>query len=414
MFFLYLFLIVIFIQPQEFWPPLHGARLVIVTLGAAGFSWLFRVMGAHRVTYAQQNRLMILFWLIVTLSVIQVGWAAFVLSTFINWGKFVLIYFMMSTLIESPASLRRVMWVIVLSMAFTAWMGVQQFYGNDITGVGIGRFGRIRGIGIFDTNQLAYTCGFLLPLVFALFRLSRNPIAKGIALGAFVLYYYCIYLTGSRGGLLAGVFFFLLLFIVLTKSKRAKIAGIVFSWVLLTSLFTIAPRLQTVSAYKKDASAMGRLSVWGEALISLKSKPFGVGKDQFEDFFEISPHSSYIEVISELGVFGLFVWLALFYYCIKNLQIIIRENNGKERQLTILAQSLQISLLMYLVGSFFSGNGYYVTLIVLFALAVSLQRASRLEIFAKPQRFSFKDLRSVALLEFGIIAFIYALCRTSG
>jgi putative inorganic carbon (hco3(-)) transporter len=414
MFFLYLFLIVIFVQPQEFWAPLHGARLVIVTLGAAGFTWLFRVMGKHRISYAQQNKLMVLLWMIITLSVIQVGWASFVLTTFINWGKFVLIYFMMSTLIDSPASLRRVMWVIVLSMAFTAWMGVQQYYGTDLTGVGIGRFGRIRGIGIFDTNQLAYTCGFLLPLIYAVFRLSRNPLGKLIALGSFVLFYYTIYLTGSRGGLLAGVFFFLLLFIVLTKSKTAKMTGIVLSWLLLTFLFTIAPRMQTVSTYKEDASAMGRLSVWGEALISLKSKPLGVGKDQFEDYFEIAPHSSYIEVISELGVFGLFVWLALFYYSIKNLQTIVREFASKDRQMTVMAQSLQISLLMYLVGSFFSGNGYYVTLIVLFGLTASLQRASRLEQFARPQRFAFKDLRAIALLEFALIAFIYILCRTSG
>lgn len=414
MFFLYLFLIVVFIQPQEFWAPLQGARLVILTLAAAGFSWLFHVMGKHRICYTQQNKLMILLWGIITLSVIQVGWATYIFTTFINWGKFVLIYYMMSTLIETSSSLRRVMWVIIIAMAVTAWMGVQQFYGNDITGVGIGRLGRIRGIGIFDTNQLAYTCGFLLPMAYGLFRLSRNPLGKGMALVLFALFGYTIYLTGSRGGLLAGVFFFLLLFIVLAKSKRAKIIGIVFSWFLLTSLFTIAPRLQGVSNYKEDSSAMGRLDVWGEALIGLKGNPFGVGMDQFEDYYEIAPHSSYIQVVAELGVIGLFVWLALFYYSIKNLQMIARESAGKDRQLTILAQSLQISLLMYLIGSFFSGNGYYVTLIILWALSAALQRASRLEQFSKPQKFVRRDLRNVALMECGIIAFIYFLCRTSG
>jgi hypothetical protein len=73
---------------------------------------------------------------------------------------------------------------------------------------------------------------------------------------------------------------------------------------------------------------------------------------------------------------------------------------------------LQISLYSYLIGSFFSGNAYYVTLYILFALTVILQGLCGLEYFDKPQRFHIKDLAYIGMFEVGIVAMIHVFVRT--
>lgn len=414
---LLLFIMVIFIQPQEFWGPVLGAPLVQLTMMGVGAGWCVRLLSGRRprFLYDHQSRLMLAFWGIIAFSVVQLQWKAYILITLINWGKFVLIYYVIIGLLDSPRKIRIVLWVMCMSMLFTAWMGIQQYFGNDITGRGIGWMGRIRGIGIFDTNQLAYTCMYMAPLVVALFRMSRNFFARFILIITFSMFYYCVYLTGSRGGMLAGVFFFMLTFILHTKSKAAQITGIVITGLFLTGFMALAPRLQTLTDYEADSSAMGRINVWSEALITLKYAPLGIGKDEFKHTFKIAPHSSYIQVATELGFPGLFVWLAMFFCSLKNLTAIAERMPASHRNMIILSHALQISLYLYLLSSFFSGSGYYVTLYILLAITVAMQRVSALpEITGRGVKFTARDLIKIGIAEIVILGFIHILCKTSG
>ncbi len=409
-----LFIIVIFIQPQEFLAPFKGMPLVSYVMGAVSIGWFIHSgMDKNKASFfkSQQNILMLLFWIIIGISTVQVAWLTYTLNTFIEWGKVVLIYFLMSRIINSEKRLVTTLWVIVLCASFLAISGILLKNGIDVTGVGIGNKGRIRGIGIFGTNQLAYTLVFLTPLSFALFFITKNGGVKLFLISNFFLTYYAVYLTGSRGGLLAAVLGLGMMFIVFAKKNSTKIVGIVIALLLLLVFWNISDRLDTVSNYQEDSSARGRISVWGESLGLLKSYPiFGVGKGQFREYLPIAPHSSYIQVVMELGLTGLFVWLALFYYSIKNLKKIEGSLlNQEQRKLLVISKALQVCFLIYLFGSFFSGNGYYITLYMLFSLNLVMQHIVAGDVLNKRQIFKFQDIRNIAFIECCIILLIYII-----
>jgi O-antigen ligase len=298
-------------------------------------------------------------------------------------------------------------------MAVTASMGILQYYGNDITGTGMRVGDRIRGVGIFDTNQLAYTLAFCLPLIFGLFISTGSFFSKYFLIIIFSVYSYCIYLTQSRGGLLCSVFVIFLLFFIFNRNKIVKIFGIIFSVLTFSILLKYAPRLTTTFEYKTDDSAIGRIDAWGSGLASLKNNLFlGIGKDQFRENFGIAAHNGFIQVATELSLIGLFIWLALYYFSIRNLRIIDNSNQGsKEISSQIFSKAFQVSLYTYLMGSFFQSSEYYITLYILFALIVVLQSQTNLNISKKFAMVTFKDIRNVFAFEVIAIVLIKLLIK---
>lgn len=408
-----LLIFVIFVQPQEFITAVKDWHLVDLVMGFVIIGMMFMAFTKKKIKFlnSQQNILMLLFWVAITLSTYSTTWFPYTKETFLEWGKIVIIYFSIINIITTEKKLKIIVWMIVLCSLFLALSGILQKYGFDITGVGVREEGRIRGIGIFDTNQLAYTLALFSPLVFALFLLTKNFLLKLILFIFFFLYYFAIYLTASRGGILCSILVLVLIPIVFFKNKSVKVFGLIAALIIFVYIFQIAPRLHTISGYQTDESAMRRILVWEDALWTLKKFPlFGIGKNLFVDNFHMAPHNSYIQVISELGLIGLFIWLSMFYFSLKNLRYI--EHNSKSfenRVQKIFAKSFQISIFAFLFGSFFSGNAYYLTLYIMFALIVICQELTGPDIFKTKSLFSFKDVRNICFIGTAIIFLIYLL-----
>lgn len=415
---LLIYLLLVFVRPQEFIASIRGWRLEQAVMGVVVIGLSFRLLSAkkYKLFNSHQNILMILFWIAVVLSTFKILWISYTFNTFIEWGKFILIYFAIINIIDSQRKLEITIWTIVLGMLITAGMGILQHYGIDVTGVGSKLYRdsntiitRIRGIGIFDMNQLAHACAFVNPLVFGLFLKTKNILLKLILVTIFAVFYYAIYLTVSRGGIIAGIAVIALIFIFFTRNKLAKVFGIGVTSAVFVFLLKVLPRLQTITAYQTEVSAKSRLDVWGEALMVLKTSPIlGVGKNQFGEYCSISPHNSYIQTVTELGLIGLFLWLALFYYSIKNLRFIEQANTKSLTKFQIIfSKCIQISLITYLISSLFSGSAYYITLYIMFALVVVLQYTSGLEFFQKKPYFYFRNLISILIAESCVILIIH-------
>lgn len=407
------FIILTFVQPQEFVPGIKGLPLVYITMAAVTFLWYLRTGVTKETNFNKtpQNALMIMFLILVTVSTLSLGWLGNTFNAFLQWAKVIIIYFAMISIVNTKGRLKIVLWMIVLSMAVTAIMGILQYYGLDITGEGLVD-GRIAGVGIFGTNQLAYALDFCLPLAFGLLLLSRAFIAKIFLTAILLAYGYCVYLTQSRGGQLCFLVVSLIITLKFSRNKRLKVFGMIFGVLLFMVLVKLSPRFSTTFEYQTDESAMGRLDVWGEALMSLKDNPiFGIGYEQFRHMFNIAAHSSYIQTVTELGLLGLFIWLALFYYSLKYLSFIGSHiDTGDKKEIIIISNSLQAGLYAYLVGSYFSSSAYYVPLYMLFALAVIIQRMSGLS-----QKLHFKagDIPAIFAIEISVLLFIHILTRTS-
>jgi putative inorganic carbon (hco3(-)) transporter len=414
---LILFIFLIFVQPQEFVPVVKGMPLVAIVLEIIGVGWIFRILSSHKkhIVDSPQNKLMFVFWVAMVLSTLPVQWASYTHTVFIKSGKLLLMYLFMVNIIDSFKKFKIIIVTITLSMFITAAMGILQYYGIDITGIGTQLGNRIRGVGIFDTNQLAYSCAFCVPLGFCLLLHTKKLFVKVIYVFILTGFTYCIYLTQSRGGAICLVFTVFLLFMFFSKSKFTKIAGLISTGLILMVFIALSGRLATVSQYQTDESAMNRLYVWGEALYSFKSNfLLGVGPGLFVENFHMAAHSSYLEILSELGLVGMYVWLAFFYFSMRNLNYMIRSGFGlKNEQLTLFSKSILISIYAFLMGSLFSSNSYYITLYIIFSLVVILQYISGDECMKKCSRSSIQDLSAIGAIEIAVIIFLHFWIKLS-
>ncbi|WP_035358838.1 O-antigen ligase family protein [Edaphobacter aggregans] len=166
------------------------------------------------------------------------------------------------------------------------------------------RFYRLRGMAfINDPNDFGQVMVSLIPCLFFFWRkgsLLRNFL---FILPAVALLIFGMYLTHSRGGMLA------LLAVILFASRR-KI-GTVPAAIIAAGGFA-ASRLIGWSG-GRDVSVeagAGRMEAWAVGLDLVKQHPFfGVGLGRFSEYFFITAHNTIIVCAAELGMFGLFWWV---------------------------------------------------------------------------------------------------------
>jgi hypothetical protein len=169
-------------------------------------------------------------------------------------------------------------------------------------------FYRLKGHGeINDPNDLGQLIVCVTPLVFIFWRPKKtlSNFVWVILPVCFLLF--GIYLTHSRGALLA-------LTAVLLVGARRRI-GTVLSALIAGGLLVAALALNATAGREISAEAgSDRTALWGAGLELLKSHPlFGVGFGKMRDFADLTAHNSIIVCAAELGLIGLYFW-ALFLF----------------------------------------------------------------------------------------------------
>jgi O-antigen ligase len=175
-----------------------------------------------------------------------------------------------------------------------------------------------------------------IPLVLSLGRLTeeKERIAAGIAAAIMTG---TVFLSGSRGGMLAIFVEFMIVALVLfrgKKSMRIAVATIAFA-VVLASLLTwlggkeLTTRITSISTEARTEISGGmRLSIDRDSLRMFRVKPvFGWGLGTFPvvypqfrsfytNFFVNEAHNDYLQLLTELGVlgFGTMVWFLIVFY----------------------------------------------------------------------------------------------------
>lgn len=169
----------------------------------------------------------------------------------------------------------------------------------------------------------------------------------------------------------------------------------------LPSAFT--QRADTIKNYKSDESASTRLAVWAWTWEYVKKHPMGGGFDVYRqnrirydidatqkpgevaaldmpDVKEIVDegrafHSSYFEMLGEQGFPGLFLWLCIHLGGVWRMEYISRlyrkRNRPDENWVAPLANALQNSQIIYLIGSLFVGIAFQTFFYMLIALQIS-------------------------------------------
>jgi O-Antigen ligase. len=319
--FILLYLALVLLRPQEY-PALEEAHLPLlpVTLVLALCSWL---ISRGKSFAAPQYVLLGAFLVVMMLSEVTNGWFGGVLAQLLGFGPVLAAFVVLANAITSTRQVFIVMAIFVLCATVLALHGVEQAQtGVGWTGVPLIQDGRIQYVGIFnDPNDLGML--FVLALPMALYLSSRGG-AFGLRrlfwLSAGAMLLYGIYLTDSRGALLAVA---AVLGVWLWRKYGIVVAALLGSMG-LAGLLLLPSRLHDLSP--EEESASGRVDAWYEGFQMFFSHPvFGVGADNFTDYNNLTAHNSLVLVLAETGFVGFTLWLGFVGYCFWMMLTVLRH-----------------------------------------------------------------------------------------
>ncbi|SEL09391.1 O-antigen ligase [Pseudoxanthomonas sp. GM95] len=382
MFFLIvLYLMLVLLRPQEY-PAFEGVQLPLlpVTLVLALLAWLI----SYKKSLGEpQYRLLGAFLVVMMMSVVVNGWVGGALSELLRFGPVVAAFFILANAIDSRQRLVFVMGAMVLCATVLALHGIEQKQtGIGWTGVPLIQDGRIQYVGIFnDPNDLGML--FVLALPMAMYLSSRGGgfgLLRIFWLSTGLLLLYGIYLTNSRGALLAVA---ALLGVWLWR-RYGTIVAAVFGSMGLAALLLLPSRLADLSPDEESAS--GRVDAWYEGFQMFISHPlFGVGADNFTDYNHLTAHNSLILVLAETGFIGFTLWLGFIGYSFRMMFTVLRHKPELPDAAAVaawkteraVAMTLLLSLSGWLVTAFFLSRSYALVLYLLTALMVAAYANAR-------------------------------------
>jgi len=292
-------------------------------------------------------------------------------DAFLQYKKIIkiqLITFLTMMLMTDIEKIRKLIWVIVVSIGyFTVKGGVFTL----LTGGGYRVWGPPDSF-IEGNNELAIAGLMIVPLMVYLYQIYEKKIVKYSLLVAMILSIFTVLGTQSRGALIAILAVSLYFWI---KSQRKVLSG-VFIAIMAMVLLAFMPeswysRMETIETYEQDASAMGRLNAWQYAINVANDKIFGVGLDawSFDTFALYAPnptdvhaaHSIYFSVLADHGWIGLFLFMMIFYLSWRTLMKIIKETNGNKdlKEVNSLSKMLHVGFISYFVGGAFLSLSYF-------------------------------------------------------
>lgn len=181
-----------------------------------------------------------------------------------------------------------------------------------------------------EPNQSSVILAMLLVMSVAL--AFRKDTFRTVYILASVALLAAIFVTGSRGGLVAvafgGMWFVALARRQLALSTKILVAftiplvGII-AWAVLPGEFQqmMLDRILKVTESDGDlyTASSGRTWIWGAAIEIWWQQPFlGVGWSSFRQMFHGASHNEYLRYLAETGLVGLLMYVALWWQTIKS------------------------------------------------------------------------------------------------
>lgn len=373
--FMVLYLVLVLVRPHEY-PQWADAQLPLlpVAMLAALVAWL---ASPHKRFDQPQYLLLALFVPVTSLSVVVNGWAGGALEQFTAFAPALVAFVLLANATTTQGRAVFVMVVFAASALLMAVHGVQQSAsGLGWTGMPLVEDGRIQYIGIFsDPNDLGMLFVICLPM--AVYLGSRGGLLGLRRLfwtaGA-ILLLYGIYLTNSRGSLLA--------VIAMTGAylwqRRGPVTAIALAAGCLVVLRLMPSRLNQLDV--QESSAAGRVDAWYEGMQMFIGHPvLGVGTGRFTEYHELTAHNSMILVLAENGFIGFVLWFAFIGYCfwmmlrvLRHVPVLVDEGEAAVwRGDRAIALTLLMSLVGFSATAFFLSRSYVILLYLLAALVVA-------------------------------------------
>lgn len=312
----------------------------------------------------------------------------------------IFLFFIVISIARDPAIIKRIIFSMVLSTFIVSVAAVIQFilkenpqlfgfmFGNPPGGIlypdefyrSIGSFGQPNALGGFLVLSLPFVILFVQHPI-----KMKYPVIPAIML-FFVLL--ALFSTLSRSAILGfGAVIFLFLFFGGKRKLKLAVAGMIIL-LMLVSFFpvltnTIQSRFSNLLAGEFDSHIV-RLVLYQAAVKMFESSPlFGVGLGNFivsQDILEVKgAHNVFLNILAELGLFGLVSFLAIPILVLKNNLKFLRQK--KSGFLPSIALCSSLSIIGFLVAGLFDSllhtfpiSLYFWVIVALSLSAINLKK----------------------------------------
>jgi O-antigen ligase len=326
---LLVFFVFYYLKPQVFVPGLMGMQIALITGGAALASMVTKLTIERRhASFAKAPQDYLMWWLFAAILISHLAHMqpSKALAAGYSFLNVMVLYFLITNLVTDTRRLRIVLHVLAAMTLVLAIQGIIQYF----TGTGLGGTTamtemenlRIRAMGQFgNPNGLAMALVVVIPVYILEFARSKMY-TKLYVIVALALILFALYLTNSRGGVVAFGGVATMMFAM----RYGIMRGAVFACMMVVVVIMFGPsRIETIST--AEPSALGRIVAWDKGLDMLKAYPlFGVGAGAWlERYSKIVAHNSFIHCAAELGFFGLVPWVLMIYVSMKNAWFVWRK-----------------------------------------------------------------------------------------
>lgn len=331
---------------------------VALMIALATFAGMLASREKKEIPWTRETVLLLIFtgWMFVSTLMSQYPGMAWP-----QWDKvwrIILMTYVTMMLINNRERVHWLVVVIALSIGFYGFKGgvfiLTGGSGNNVMGPS--------GSFIADRNSVGLALIMIVPLLWYVRLQTESYWLRLGLLGGGALTLIAIVGTNSRGallGLAAMGFFFLM------KARNRLGVIIALIPVVLVVLYVMPPewfaRMHTIETYEEDASAMGRLYAWGNAITLANMFFFGGGFRAVTGFGGTDSHSNWFGVLGELGWVGLVMFVLLHIFTWLSAAQIIRSAKPHESLAWArdLAAMVQVSLIGYMSAGSFLGLQYF-------------------------------------------------------
>jgi putative inorganic carbon (HCO3(-)) transporter len=247
--------------------------------------------------------------------------------------KFAFLAFFIAVYVRSPLALK----LFLFAMIF-AWlkMGQEEWIGR-VTGSlvwqnqGVMRLNGTTGLYRHPTSLSGLGLG-MIPFIYYLFPIA-NKWGKGVLLLLLVFSLNIILYTGARTGYVGLILFGAYVFWRSQHKKQFTLAALVICAVAIPNIpDQYIARFQSITGQEAEGhSKLKRLEILQDAAVIFAEHPFGVGVSAFMTVREQrfgrfqDTHNLYMEVLTNLGIQGFIVWVALIVAIFRRLSRLTRD-----------------------------------------------------------------------------------------
>ncbi len=372
---------VLLLRPQEWYEPVKGYELVNIIAIPTILIAFIQQSKSKAGNFFLRNRfsqaMLGLFASVMLSQLVRLRLSG-AIDAVREFGKIVILFYLVAILVNTPRRVRIMMWVIIGSsmiLAYHTYLQVQTGHGfGNIEPYGSFDSGdfRVIGSGIFaDPNDFAMLYLMAMPFAFCLLTAGGAIASKLLLLCSLPPMVYVLYYTQSRGGVIGFCAMIIAYFWTATKNLMIRVLLLV---TLLSVVAVFGPE-RARGAYM-EGSASGRVMEWGYGIQMLKENPlFGFGYQRWPDYSGgMAAHNSLVNCFAELGLIGYICWFSLCLLIVKSVLRIARAEGQVDFRTRRVANGLFAAQVGYLTAAFFLTRTYNPVLFFLLGIGLGLIR----------------------------------------